>query len=236
MPRQMRLLDLFCCAGGASVGYSRAGFEVVGVDKAPQPNYPFEFIQRNALTMDPAWIGREFDAVHASPPCQFGSALSNAHNAKRGHRNLIPATRRLLKATGLPYIIENVEAVARAGHLIDPIMLCGTMFDLGTNGCELQRHRYFESNVSLSATRFCAHSGGPVVGVYGGHARVRSARHGGRGTRDAWPRGHRAAAAEAMGITWATLAELSEAIPPDYTEFLGRQLVQNISLRRARAQ
>lgn len=227
-----KLLDLFCCAGGAGVGYYRAGFEVFGIDRVKQKNYPYPMWTQSALTLDPKWIRNNFDAIHASPPCQFGTPLRHAHNAKR-HRNLIPATRRLLQATGLPYIIENVEDVARAGHLVEPILLCGTMFGLRAGRYELQRHRCFESNVAISAPCECKHSGGPVIGIYGGHARCRSAKHGGRGTKDVWPNGHRGAASEAMGMDWATLQEMSEAIPPAYTEHLGKQLLASMQRRRA---
>lgn len=215
-----RLLDLFCCAGGAAMGYSRAGFDVVGVDINPQPRYPFQFIQADALSID--IVG--YDAVHASPPCQGYSDMRHAPGAK-GAPLLIDQVRQKLIASGLPYIIENVKGARKA--MRDPILLCGTMFGLAAQGCELHRHRLFESNVALEALS-CQHSGGPVVGVYGGHARVRSAKHGGRGTRDVWDGGHRAAASEAMGMEWATLNEMSEAIPPAFTEFLGKQLIKAI--------
>lgn len=220
----MRLLDLFCGVGGASAGYVRAGFEVVGVDLEPQPRYPWAFIQADALSLDQRFL-RWFDAIHASPPCQFATTLRHAPGGKE-HSNLIPPTRKLLRASGRPYIIENVEP-ARP-HLVSPVMLCGTMFDLGAQGCALHRHRLFESNIALAAP-ICAHGEGPVIGVYGGHARKRAAKHGGRGTRDEWIGGHSAAASEALGIDWATLDGLSQAIPPAYTEYLGRQLLRAVS-------
>lgn len=224
---KLRLLDLFCCAGGAARGYAEAGFTIYGIDSEPQPNYPYSFVQDNAVKIDPLWIAANFDAVHASPPCQFGTALRHMPDAKK-HVNLIPATRKLLQASGLPYVIENVEDVARAGHLGDnPTLLCGTMFGLQHDGFELQRHRYFETNWELTAPD-CSHSGGPVIGVYGGHARCRSAKHGGRGTADKWKHGHKVAASEAMGMDWATLGEMSEAIPPAYTKHIGRQLKRHI--------
>jgi DNA (cytosine-5)-methyltransferase 1 len=163
-----------------------------------------------------------FDAVHASPPCQFGTALRFAPGTKKDHRNLIPATRGVLQSTGKPYVIENVSAVRR--WLIDPVLLCGTMFGLGACGCELHRHRLFETNFGLRAPGPCEHSGGPVMGLYGGHARNRSAKHGGRGTRDLWPGGHWPVAAEAMQMPWATLKGMSEAIPPAYSRHIGREL------------
>lgn len=223
-----RLLDLFCCAGGAGMGYHRAGFDVVGVDIRPQPRYPFEFIQADCLKLGMDFL-RSFEAIHASPPCQGYTDLRHAPGAK-GAPLLIDAVREMLDSTGLPYIIENVEGARVA--MRDPIRLCGTMFGLGAQGCELRRHRLFESNMPLVAPA-CRHSGGAVVGVYGGHARVRSAKHGGRGTRDAWQGGHKAAASEAMGMDWATLSELSEAIPPAYTEFLGCQLLDQMQQSEA---
>lgn len=219
----MRLLDLFCCAGGAGTGYARAGFEVVGVDLSPQPRYPFAFIQADALALDMRFL-RSFDAVHASPPCQ-GYTWMNAPG-QIGAPRLIDETRDMLERSGLPWVIENVEG-ARS-ELRDPITLCGTMFGLQTEGHELRRHRLFESNVPISAPGPCRHSDGPVVGVYGGHARRRSAKHGGRGTRDVWENGHRGAMSEAMGMTWATCSEMSEAIPPAFTEWLGGQLLREL--------
>ncbi len=229
MSGKPRLLDLFCCAGGASVGYARAGFDVVGVDIVRSPRYPFPFIKADALSLTVEFV-RSFDAVHASPPCQFATLLKHAPGG-REHANLIPATRALLETAGVPYIIENVEPAGP--YLRNPVCLCGTMFGLRTQGHELRRHRLFESNVSISAPSPCRHSDGPVIGVYGGHARRRSSKHGGRGTRDAWEGGHKTAAAEAMGMDWATLSEMSEAIPPAYTEHLGGQLLAAIAEPKA---
>lgn len=203
------------------MGYHQAGFDVVGVDINPQSRYPFGFIQMDALAVDRRFI-RTFDAVHASPPCQGYTALRHAPGAK-GAPRVIAEVRDRLTDSGLPWVIENVEEAR--GEMREPIMLCGSSFGLGSHGCELRRHRLFESNVPLTAPP-CGHSEKPVVGVYGGHARIRSARHGGRGTRDVWPNGHKPVAAEAMGMDWATLAEMSEAIPPAYTRFIGRQLIE----------
>lgn len=223
----MRILDLFCNAGGAGVGYARAGFEVVGVDLLRQRRYPFAFIQHDALRLDPRFLAT-FDAIHASPPCQGYTPMRHAPGAV-GAPKLIAATRRMLDATGLPYIIENVEE-ARA-DMLDPVTLCGSMFGLGAQGCQLRRHRLFESNIGLTVPA-CQHDSRPVIGVYGGHARRRAASAGGRGTRDEWEGGHRAAMSEAMGMDWATCAEMSEAIPPAYAEFLGRQLAAHILASR----
>lgn len=224
----MRVLDLFCNAGGAGMGYARAGFDVVGVDLEPQKNYPFAFIQHDALTLDPRFLAT-FDAIHASPPCQGYTSMRHAPGAK-GAPRLIGETRAMLERAGLPWIIENVEE-ARA-EMRDPLTLCGSMFGLGAQGCRLQRHRLFESNIAISAPKPCQHDDRPVIGVYGGHARRRAASAGGRGTRDVWEGGHRAAMSEAMGMTWATCAEMSEAIPPAYTEHLGRQLIAHINATR----
>lgn len=223
-----KLLDLFCCEGGAGMGYARAGFEVTGVDILKRPRYPFAFIQADALALDLDFL-RQFDAIHASPPCQFATLLKHAPNGKE-HENLIPQTRAMLEASGRPYVIENVEPASP--FLVRPQLLCGTMFGLETEGFELQRHRRFETNWPLTVP-ICQHSGRPVVGVYGGHARNRSKAHGGRGTRDVWEKGHKGAASEAMGMDWATLGGMSEAIPPAYTEFIGRQLLDQIQQRKA---
>lgn len=224
-----RLLDLFCCAGGAGMGYARAGFEITGVDVVRHTNNPHQVIEADALTLDPKWIAATFDAVHASPPCQGYTTMRHAPGAK-GAPRLIGATRELLLATGLPWVIENVEAAAN--EMRSPVLLCGTMFGLGAQGHDLQRHRLFETSFSVAPPQ-CRHTERPVIGVYGGHARNRSSKHGGRGTKDVWDGGHKAAASKALGIDWMTLGELSEAIPPAYTEFLGWQLRAAMMLRLA---
>jgi len=215
-----KLLDLFCCAGGAGTGYSRAGFEITGVDVVVHKRNPHKVIEADVLTLDPRWIAENFDAVHASPPCQGYSVMRHAPGAK-GAPRLINHVRDLLNATGLPWVIENVEAAVE--EMKNPVLLCGTMFGLGAQGHELQRHRLFETSFPVAPLQ-CRHTGKPVIGVYGGHARCRSAKHGGRGTKDIWDGGHLSAASEALGIDWMTLSELSEAIPPAYTEYLGWQL------------
>ena len=223
----LRALDLFCCAGGAGVGLHRAGFEVVGVDIVARPRYPFEFHQADALTFPLDG----FDLIWASPPCQGYTAMRHAPGAK-GAPRLIDAVRQRMPA-GIPWIIENVEE-ARS-EMIDPILLCGSMFDLGAQGCRLQRHRLFECSFPVAQPE-CRHDSRPVIGVYGGHARRRAASAGGRGTKDVWEGGHKAAASEAMGMDWATLAELSEAIPPDYAEYLGRAAIEHITAQRMAAE
>jgi DNA (cytosine-5)-methyltransferase 1 len=138
----LRLLDLCCKAGGASEGYRRAGFTVTGSDREPQPRYPFPFIQADLRDLDPQWIAHNFDAVAGSPPCWDHSVLK--HRTGRDYEDFIPETRALFKATGLPYVIENVVGAP----LIDPLMLCGTQFP---GQLRVKRHRLFESNIPLTA-------------------------------------------------------------------------------------
>lgn len=217
------LLDLYCAGGGAARGYAEAGFEVIGVDSdaSHRKRYPFRFMHADVLGLDVEFL-RLFDAIHASPPCQFGTELRHAPGTKKDHPNLIPATRRLLMASGKPYVIENVEDVRP--HLIEPYLLCGSMFDLGAAGCRLQRHRLFETNFPMTQPE-CRHDERPVIGVYGGHIRLRSAKHGGRGTADFVGQDKPAIAAEAMGIEGLTMNQLSEAIPPAYTKWIGDRIM-----------
>jgi DNA (cytosine-5)-methyltransferase 1 len=201
-----RLLDLFCKAGGASVGYARAGFEVVGVDIEPQRNYPFEFHVGDAL----AFLiehGGEFDAFAASPPCQAHSRAQRIQG--RRHRDFIAETRSLFRSFGKPFVIENVEGAP----LVSPVVLCGAMF----GGLRTYRHRLFESSVPLWVPAHPGHvaplakmgrmpKAGEWMHVVGNFSGVALGR-------------------EAMGIDWMTRDELREAIPPAYTEFLGRQVM-----------
>lgn len=226
-----KLLDLFCCEGGAGAGYARAGFEVVGVDVTPQPRYPFEFRQMDALSIDPKWIAANFDAVHASPPCQAYSVSKNAHNSN--HPMLVEPTRALLKATGLPYVIENVIGAP----LEAPMLLCGTMFGLSTPDDDgqhliLRRHRLFESNRWLSAPSHCICAdlkvrGFRVAGAYGGGSankvHAKNVRHGGYTPS-------KARRVELIGADWMTLHGLSQSIPPAYTEWVGRQLLATMEV------
>jgi DNA (cytosine-5)-methyltransferase 1 len=273
--RRPRLLDLFCGAGGAAMGYHRAGFDVVGVDIRPQPNYPFAFWQADALDVlgewaddgepvevgeacheqvsdfvggagvgvggfdvqvdedlaghvapllgaahspKPAFRVKDFDAIHASPPCQVHSALAwHPQNRAAEHPDLIPQTRGLLQATGLPYVIENVVGAP----LTDPVTICGASL-----GLDVKRHRLFETSFMAMAPpcgcggwrpkqfevwrhgHVIRTSSVPVYGTGGGKA----AEH--------WP--------VAMGIDWMTRAELSQAIPPAYTELIGHQLLAQV--------
>jgi DNA (cytosine-5)-methyltransferase 1 len=212
--RKLKALDLFCGAGGAGAGLHQAGFDVTGVDIKLQPRYPFAFIQADALTFPL----HGYDFIWASPPCQGYTALRHAPGT-RGAPQLIEQVRdRMPKA--IPWCIENVEDAAWA--MRDPILLCGSMFGLGAQGCRTQRHRLFECSFPIKQPD-CRHDHRPVIGVYGGHARKRAKSAGGRGTQDVWRGGHKAAAAEAMGIDWMTLDELSEAIPPAYAKFIAHR-------------
>lgn len=225
MHKRPKALDLFCCAGGASMGLNRAGFDVVGVDVVAHKRYPFQFINEDALMVELAG----YDFIWASPPCQGYTSMRHAPGA-RGAPLLIDAIRERLQAGGSLWCIENVEEAAWA--LRDPITLCGSMFGLGAQGCRTQRHRLFECSFPITQPE-CRHDARPVIGVYGGHARRRAASAGGRGTRDVWDGGHGAAASEALGIDWMTLGELSEAIPPAYSEYIGRAAIEAIHRRKA---
>ena len=188
------------------MGYHRAGFDVVGVDIRPQRRYPFEFHQADAMTF-PLGV---FAAVHASPPCQEASKLRRSLWPGREHADLIPAIRARLIASGLPYVIENVPGAV----LFDPVTVCGSSV-----GLPVRRHRLFESNIPLMVPP-CAHGMWPP--------RYRIRQHGrefdtavcyvfGGG-----PAGQPVAARrEAMGIDWMTRDELSQAIPPAFTEVIG---------------
>lgn len=228
-----RLLDLFCSAGGAGMGYHQAGFDVVGVDIRPQPRYPFEFIQADVLSLDPGSIACSFHAVHASPPCQAHTSMKTMHNA-REHHDLVPATREMLRASQLPYAIENV-----VGAPLDaPIMLCGTMFGLGAQDADLLRHRLFEMSEPPLFVPQCQHGRRATLGVYGGHVRNRKrvssvGGEGARGSRGKLDKGVDEFtvedAREAMGIDWMTLAELCQAIPPAYTRWIGQHLMEQVA-------
>lgn len=214
-------LDLFCCAGGVAKGLTDAGWTVVGVDIDPQPRYPYAFIQADVMAMS----FRGFGLVWASPPCQGYSDMQHAPGAKDRARLIEPVREKLIKS-GCKYVIENVEGAP----LVNAITLCGSMFGLGAQGCQLQRHRLFECSFPVEQPQ-CRHDGRPVIGVYGGHARKRSASAGGRGTRDVWEGGHRAAASEALGIDWMTLNEMSQAIPPAFAEHIGRAALASPKLQ-----
>lgn len=216
-----RLLDLFCGAGGASMGYYLAGFDVTGVDIDPQPDYPFRFVQGDALAYLAAH-GHEFDVIGASPPCQVHSPVSAYSNRVRRRVlvDLLPQTRAAVMSLGRPYVIENVatQSAGMAGQAV----LCGSMF-----GLDVYRHRAFESSTLIMLPphekhRRAAIRNGylptpdrPVMTITG-----RNGHH-----SRAWQR----AAATAMGTPWiTTLNGVCEAIPPAYTRFVGEQLIMQL--------
>jgi len=215
-PRPLRALDLFCGAGGAGVGLARAGFQVVGVDIRPQPRYPFPFSQRDALTAPL----EGFDFVWASPPCQKHTSMKHAPGAKGdANPDHIDAIRDRLLAWGGPFVIENVPGAP----LRDPILLCGSMFGLEAAGFQLRRHRLFELHGFAFNPPPCAHGRGPVIGVYGGHVRCRSNARGWRSGADFPGQGKSELAHRAMGLPHRmTMHEISEAIPPAYSEAIAR--------------
>lgn len=231
MKKTFRLLDLFCGAGGCTKGYQAAGFWVRGVDIKPQPRYVGEeFIQADALEYLGGLIEsgevQQFAAIHASPPCQAYSAAWALH--KREHPRLIDITRAMLQRSGLPFVIENVERspLLKASGLfgLHGILLCGTAFNLTVEHegqrYELRRHRLFESNTHLASLP-CRHRL-PVIGIYG-HGESKAMRDK-RGFQISTVKVRR----EVMRMAWANRDEIAEAIPPAYTEFIGRQLVQII--------
>lgn len=226
MPARPRLLDLFCCAGGAAMGYHRAGFDVVGVDINPQPRYPFEFIRGDALEVCRA-IGHTFDALHASPPCQAHTALSNRWRGTDSladtRPELIAPTREALEAAGKPWVMENVPGAAKA--MRSPTRLTGEMF-----GLRVHRPRLFEASLLLLAPDAPPRQKRPIA-VYGKmDGRRLWTRNDGSELRA--PRSL-AEPAAAMGIDWMEWDELREAIPPAYTEYIGAQLLAVVGYARA---
>lgn len=204
-----RLLDLFCGAGGAAMGYHRAGFEVVGVDINPQKNYPFEFHQADGLTFPL----EGFDAIHASPPCQaYGSATRD----RSKHPDLYVATQELLESSGLPYAIENVIGAPYAHGVV----LCGSMFGLAVDGEWLQRHRNFETSLMLMSPG-CRHPRDRRPITVTGNSFVSETREYGHSRQATF-----SMAQQLFGIDWTTRDELALAIPPAYTEFIGRNLIR----------
>lgn len=226
------------------MGYYQAGFDVHGIDIRPQPRYPFRFSQGDfgvVWAMIKTGEIKKYAAIHASPPCQAHSAMKGMHNA-RAHADLVPETREALQASGLPWAIENVVGAP----LVNPIMLCGTMFGLGVEDADLQRHRLFELSHPITFVPQCQHGQRDTIGVYGGHARNRRRARTigvyGEGARDSRRKFDKgvpdftvAQAREAMGIDWMTLAELCQAIPPAYTKFIGEHLMRQIKPNRRAA-
>jgi len=214
----MRILDLFCKAGGAGWGYHLAGFDVVGVDIEPQPNYPFEFHQMDALEYLRRTRLAMYDVIHASPPCQAYSVTASLH--RNEYAELVDVVRDRLDQSGLPYVIENVVGAP----LRNATLLCGSSFGLG-----VRRHRLFETKPMLLGAPPCAHHLQPEpVDVTGTGGPRLGARPGGGGNSRK-PR-NLAHAREVMGIDWMTRRELSEAIPPAYTEWIGVRLLEHLAV------
>jgi DNA (cytosine-5)-methyltransferase 1 len=206
-----RVLDLFCGAGGAGTGYARAGFDVTGVDIEPQPRYPYRFVLGDALEYVEAH-GHEYDLIGASPPCQAHTSLQGRWG--REYPDLIAPTRDALKATGRPYVIENVPGAP----LENPITLCGSMF-----GLRVIRHRIFETSVPIwFPPSPCSHPRNAV------------GRRGNEGTRE-WitVTGHFSnvpKAQQAMGgLDWMTQHDLAQAIPPAYTRWIAEQMTEALA-------
>lgn len=209
-----RLLDLFSCAGGAGMGYHRAGFDVVGVDINPQPRYPFEFHQGDAIEYL-AEHGHEFGAIHASPPCQDWSVTRHQSKRDHGSDHLLFVTRAVLKEVGRPWVIENVPGAAmRADY-----RLCGCHFGLPG----LRRERWFETSWRGFQMN-PSHSHHDETITVAGHPGGTSTRDGsaGFGSTADWKR--------AMDIDWMTAKELAQAIPPAYTQHLGLQLLEQLAV------
>ncbi|WP_433341206.1 SAM-dependent methyltransferase [Streptomyces sp. CA-253872] len=214
-----RLLDAFCCQGGAAKGYADAGFDVTGIDLNPQPRYPYPFIQGDAVAFLRAY-GHEFDAIHASPPCQHDSACQRIQ--RNTHPDLIAPTRTALKATGRPWVLENVGGALP--KLRRPVMLCVPMF-----GVRTYRHRYFEPGGGLTLPQPThpehtvpqAKMGRPVLeGWYGQHVGNFSGV---------------AHAREVMGVPWMNRDGIRECIPPAYTAWLGTHLLARLTGAEAAA-
>ena len=210
-----KLLALFCSAGGDSMGYHRAGFDVTGVDIEPQPRYPFKFIQADAFEFF-AKHGHEFDIVVGGPMCRDHTPLTSVAGFT-GTGWQLAATEKMFVESGMPYVLENVPA----SPLKADIVLCGGMFGLRT-----YRHRKFKSNIPLTAPEHPKH----VILTATKQRRKR------------WDEGWHVSITgdvgtyvgpEAMGIDWMNGNELSQAIPPAYTEHIGRQLIEHLTGERA---
>ena len=199
----MKVLDLCCGAGGCSMGYNWAGFDVVGVDEAPQKHYPFEFIKNDAFNYLRLEDLSEFDLIHASPPCQAYSKVCQVHrNNGKVYPDILKLIRSYLIWADKPYVIENVPGAP----LYRPVMLCGTMFDL-----KVLRHRLFESNFYIKSPGRCNHNGTVKDGDYFTVCGNGSGKD--RATVKVW--------SDAMNIHWMTRQELTQAIPPAYTRYIG---------------
>jgi DNA (cytosine-5)-methyltransferase 1 len=229
-----KILDLFCGAGGASMGYYRAGFAVVGVDLHDQPRYPFTFVRGDVFEIlgSPWFDVQAFDAIHASPPCQHYSDLAYRNGNADEHPDLIARVRDALTARQVPYVIENVEG----SPLINTVLICGTERNLGVGEYRLRRHRLFETNwpfypahPSVNGCR-CSDDARLVIDVSGGGPTHAPRLDGGGGRTY---KGTVAEKRKAMGIDWMTGAELVEAIPPAYTLRVAEPLMLYIATQRA---
>lgn len=198
------------------MGYHRAGFDVVGVDIVSRPDYPFDFVKADALEFLDCGGAEGFDVIHASPPCQAftrAGRLREAQGGKVSSPDLLEPVRERLRSIGKPYIIENVPEAP----LIDPLILCGSSF-----GLRVRRHRAFETRPVLVMRPPCNHgTQGRPIGVY--HVMGDSIPNGGRTARTLEE------GQLAMGIDWMQWPELKEAIPPVYTEFIGKQLLERLN-------
>lgn len=209
----MKALDLFCGAGGASMGLHRAGFDVTGVDIESQPRYPFTFHQLDALECD--WAAMDYDFVWASPPCQKFTAYKRRPNHVAPRENLIPQTRELLKAAGVPYVIENIPGAP----LKNTFQLCGSSF-----GLDVRRHRIFEASFKVTPPA-CNHSWQtPRFPPASNRKNLRRTVEVG-----VW-RIPLETQRKAMGIEWMNLEELSEAVPPAYSHFIATQFLNTEGL------
>lgn len=213
--RKLRALDLYCKAGGASRGLADAGYDVTGVDIEPQPNYPYTFVQGDALAQDPRWVS-SFDLVWASPPCQKFSAYRRKDPTTIGNeaQNLIPKTRKLLQASGRPWIMENVPGAP----LRSPCILCGSMF-----GLMVRRHRWFETSDPIAQPKCQHHLQQGSFPCAGNRTNPRKTVEIG-----VW-RIPLETQQKAMGISWMNLEELSQAVPPAYASHLARALSKEIA-------
>lgn len=225
-----RLLDLFCGVGGAAWGYWQAGFEVVGVDHDPQKRYPFEFIQADVFEFMDRWLGSQdedgwpdpwFDAIHASPPCL--AYVDEGHRYRTSHPDLIPQTRDVLIASGLPWVIENVDTAP----LRNPMMLCGTMFP----GVRVIRHRMFESSFYMEGPPH-RRKHPPVFSYDKRKDRTGLSEWDDYVTVTGGGNCGIDAARDAMGIRWATVRELNQSIPPAYTQYVGKRLLMAVDAMR----
>lgn len=214
----MKVLDLFCGGGGASRGYADAGFEVVGIDHAPQAHYPYEFVLADVMDLDWAAMIDQFDLVHASPPCQRHSRLAGRHgrHGRLGdHPDYIGRLRAVLDELDMPYVIENVDVAP----LRSPVVLCGSHF-----GLQVRRHRRFETTFPVEQPECRHREQGRVVGVYGNP--------GGSSKRDGIKYGTIEDWRKAMGIDWLPTAGLREALPPAYTRHVGLAFLETYVHRR----